>query len=235
MNHYHPYTIFPLGDSALIIDFGNEIDEAINKKVLQLFTQLRKTSVPYITDLIPGYSSLAVYYDVLAVHQKKEENRTAFETMAEMVEKLSQKDPELTQNHTRLVEVPVCYSKNFATDIEFISEQNKISVDEIIQLHSSKIYKVFMIGFLPGFAYMGKVDERISLPRKPIPKTVVAGSVGIAGVQTGIYPLESPGGWQIIGRTPLKLFDRDKEQPVLFEPGDEVKFYPITEDEFTNY
>ena len=108
--------------------------------------------------------------------------------------------------------------------------------DEIVRLHTERIYKVYMIGFLPGFAYMGEVDERIAMPRKQQPRTnVEAGSVGIAGIQTGIYPLTSPGGWQIIGKTPMKLFDKEKEDAVLLQPGDEINFYSITENEFANY
>jgi inhibitor of KinA len=235
MSPFHPYTVFPLGDAGLIIDFGNVIDEPTNKKVLHLFHVLKNSLHPYITDVVPAYSSLAVYYNAIAVCQKRSNNKTAFETMAELIENISEKNHELPQQQARLIEVPVCYASKFSTDIEYIAQQNKIDVDEIIHLHTSKTYRVYMIGFLPGFAYMGQVDERIVIPRKPEPQNVVAGTVGIAGVQTGIYPLDSPGGWQIIGRTPLKLFDKDKEQSVLFQPGDEIKFYSITEDEFANY
>jgi inhibitor of KinA len=235
MNPYHPYSIFPLGDMGLIIDFGNKIDEGINKKVLQLFHQLKKHSHSCIIDLVPAYSSLAVYYDVCAVYQKRKEDKTAFETMADLVEEWMNEEEQILPQQNRLIEVPVCYSEKFATDIQYISQQKDICVEEIVQLHASKTYRVYMIGFLPGFAYMGPVDDRIAIPRKPQPQNVAAGAVGIAGNQTGIYPLDSPGGWQIIGRTPMKLFNKNKNQPVAFEPGDEIKFYSITEDEFANY
>jgi len=234
MSLYHPYSVFPLGDAALIIDFGNRIDEDTNSKVLQLFHQLKNNLHPFITDLIPAYSSLTVGYDVCAVYQKKEQDKTAFETMADLVETLCATEPPIAQQ-TRLIEVPVCYAQQFASDIRYIAQQNNIAVEEIIHLHTAQTYKVFMIGFLPGFAYMGQVDERIAIPRKSQPTPVLPGAVGIAGRQTGIYPLASPSGWQIVGRTPLKLFDKDKEQPVLFQPGDEIKFYSITEDEFAHY
>ena len=233
MNLYHPYTIFPLGDSALIIDFGNTIDPTINTKVLQLFHQLQRVSVSYITDLVPAYSSLAIYYDILAMPYLKE--KTAFEMVAEIVERISSAKHDIIKIESRLMEVPVCYSKQFAPDIQYIAQQKKISVEEIIFLHTSKTYRVYMIGFLPGFSYMGEVDDKIAIPRKAQPQNVMPGAVGIAGTQTGIYPLESPGGWQIIGRTPLKLFEKNRPQPVLFDPGDTVKFFSITEDEFTNY
>ncbi|MGN6164603.1 MAG: 5-oxoprolinase subunit PxpB [Flavisolibacter sp.] len=234
MNPFHPYTVFPLGDAGLIIDFGNIIDEATNKKVLHLFHVLKNSSHPYITDVVPAYSSLAVYYNVIAVCQKKND-KTAFETMAELIEAIIEKNEEAPSQQIRLIEVPVCYAPKFSTDIQYIAQQKNISVDQIIAIHTSKTYRVYMIGFLPGFAYMGQVDERIVIPRKPEPQNVVAGTVGIAGVQTGIYPLDCPGGWQVIGRTPLQLFDKDREQPILFQPGDEIKFYSITEDEFAHY
>jgi inhibitor of KinA len=235
MNHYHPYSIFPLGDAALIIDFGNRIDEDINKKLLQLFHQLKNASHPCILGLIPAYSSLAVYYDVLFIHQKKEKDATAFETMADIIEEISGKEELNVDVENRLIEVPVCYAPDFAPDIDFLAQQKNCTVEDIVRLHTAKTYRVYMIGFLPGFAYMGQVDERIAVPRKPQPQNVVAGAVGIAGNQTGIYPLNSPGGWQIIGRTPMKLFNKNNEQPVAFEPGDAIKFYSITENEFANY
>jgi inhibitor of KinA len=235
MNPYHPYSLFPLGDTALLIDFGNFIDEAVNKKVLHLFHVLKHYSHPFITDLIPGYSSLTVCYNAFYVSQKKTAGATVFETMVETIEQLIKECPDLPPVKNHSIAVPVCYAGKFATDIAYIARENKIDPEEIIYLHSSKVYRVFMIGFLPGFCYMGQVDERISIPRKPKPEPVASGSVGIAGRQTGIYPLPSPGGWQIIGRSPVKAFDKDREQPVLFQSGDEVKFYSITEDEFTHY
>ncbi len=233
---FHPYTIFPLGDCALTIDFGNSIDENINKKVLQLFYQLQSGCIPHIIDLIPAYSSLTVYYDIVALYQKKEAEKTAFEIMAERIERLTAEETNDRSEPSRQIKIPVCYAEPFALDIQEIAQQKNRTVDEIIRLHTAKTYRIFMIGFLPGFAYMGTVDERIAVPRKEKPRSVVAaGSVGIAGQQTGIYPLHSPGGWQIIGRTPLPLFDKDKSQPVLLQPGDEVTFHSITEDEFTHY
>jgi inhibitor of KinA len=232
---FYPYSIFPLGDTALIIDFGNRIDKDINENVLRLFYQLKDGSHPFIIDLIPAYSSLAVYYDVGAVHQKKAEDQTAFEAMVEVVEKLWNHEQEVSLQPKRLIKIPVCYAAPFATDIQCIAEQKSMAVEEIIHLHTCRTYKVYMIGFLPGFSYMGEVDERIAVPRKPQPQNVQAGAVGIAGTQTGIYPLDSPGGWQIIGRTPLRLFDKEREQPVLLQPGDEIQFYSITENEFTRY
>ena len=233
MNPFQPYSIFPLGDSALTVDFGNIISEDINKKVLRLFHHLKSFADHSVIDIVPAYSSLTVYYDVTSFYHPQ---KTAFETMADILEKLFSKSTNVPlEEKTNYFEIPVCYSKKYALDINYFSEKNEISPEEIIRLHTSKTYKVYMLGFLPGFTYMGEVDHRIAIARKPVPIKLFAGAVGIAGKQTGIYPLESPGGWQIIGRTPIKVFKKEDKNPVLFQPGDEVKFYSITEDEFENY
>ena len=232
MNPYQPYSIFPLGDSALTIDFGNIIGEDINKKVHRLFHHLKTIDDSSIIDLVPAYSSLTVYYDVASFHHP---GQTAFESMADILEMLLSKTTYTSEEQSNYLEIPVCYSKKFALDIGYLAEQNQLSVEEIIEIHTSKTYRVYMLGFLPGFTYMGEVDHRIAIARKPAPVRLFAGAVGIAGMQTGIYPLESPGGWQIIGRTPLQIFRKYDTQPVLFQPGDEVKFYSISENEFENY
>jgi inhibitor of KinA len=233
MSTYHPYTIFPLGDSALTIDFGNLVDENINKKLITLFRQLRQHASPKILDIIPAYSSLTVYYDVAAAALP---GKSAFEVMAGMIEGMTATPHSSVEESSNLFEIPVCYAEKFAPDMAALAAQKGLSVREVIQIHTGRTYRVYMLGFLPGFAYMGTVDERISLPRKQDPRSkVLAGAVGIAGNQTGIYPLESPGGWQIIGRTPMQIFNRDKERPVLLQAGDSVNFYSITENEFENY
>lgn len=231
-----PYSIFPLGDSALIVDFGNVIDESINRRVLQLFQRLQSLSLPYVKDAVPAYASLTVHYDVAIVLQQHPKTETAFEAVSGAIRKILEDENEEAAAQNRTVRIPVCYAEKFAPDLNEIAAQKKLPANEIIRLHTSKSYRVYMIGFLPGFPYMGEVDERIATPRKQQPRqNVEAGSVGIAGRQTGIYPLRSPGGWQIIGRTPLALFNSKKEEPVLLRPGDEVQFYSITDDEFENY
>ena len=227
-----PYNIFPLGDAALIIDFGNVIDESINKLVHAVFHELLKDPIPGVIETVPAYCSLTIYYDVLFVRKKTGAKETAFEWIAEKVkEYLSRERIEVEENGA-LIRIPVCYENEYGPDLNFIAMQNKISVEEIIHLHISTTYRVYMLGFLPGFAYMGMVNEKIATPRKQFPAPVEAGSIGIAGRQTGIYPLNSPGGWQIIGRTPLQLFDKGKNDPTLFKTGDNVQFYSITKDEF---
>lgn len=232
MNPFQPYSVFPLGDSALTIDFGNLIQEDINRKILRLFHHLKAIGHPAITDLVPAYSSLTVYYDVAMLEGQAS---TSFEAMVDILGSLLLKTPAVQQLASQSFSIPVCYARRFAMDIDHISECTHLSAAEIIELHMSRSYRVYMLGFLPGFTYMGDVDDRISIARKPTPVRLFAGAVGIAGRQTGIYPMESPGGWQIIGRTPVRVFNKEERNPVLFQPGDEVSFYSISEDEFENY
>lgn len=231
-----PYTIFPLGDSALIIDFGNVIDAEINNYVLTLFEHFKREAITGVVDIVPTYSSLSFHYHVMTVRQSATNELTAFEIISKQIKSaLIQEVPQI-KRQKRKIKIPVCYSGAFAPDIELVAAEKNIAIEKIIQLHTERAYKVYMIGFLPGFPYMGEINEVITMPRKTQPSAnVPAGSVGIAGKQTGIYPLQSPGGWQIIGRTPLKIFDKQKTDPVLLQPGDEVQFYSITEDEFKNY
>jgi len=229
-----PYTICPLGDAALIIDFGNVIDEAINGKVLALAHEANKASIHGILDVVPSYSTLSIHYNTVAVI-KSNNGKSAYTTIKEKIESLLLPGNDLSIE-TRDIKIPVCYATKYGWDLDEIASQTKLAIEEVVEIHTAGKYKIYMIGFLPGFAYMGEVDERIAVPRKAEPRLKIeAGCVGIAGRQTGIYPLTSPGGWQIIGRTPLRLFDKDKPEPVLLKAGDIVEFYSISEDEFENY
>ncbi len=230
------YRIFPISDSALTIDFGNIINTTINQHILSLFRLLSKEPLPGMIEATPAYSSCTVYYDLFQLRKLVPANKTVQEWMAEqLVQKLNVPLQE-TNLSAGLIKIPVCYEKEFAPDIKEVTKGKNISPDEVIQIHISRTYYVYMIGFLPGFTYMGEVDEKIETPRKLHPRQKVeAGSVGIAGKQTGIYPLSSPGGWQIIGRTPLKMFDATKKEPTLLKAGDTVQFYPISKNEFENF
>ena len=230
-----PYRIFSLGDAAITIDFGNLIDKTINHEVISRFNQLREKPFLGIIDIVPAYSSLTIHYDIAKIRQLNPGNKTAFETVKQLLEeKMMQTVPERTFNK-RLIRIPVCYETEYAPDLQQFLSAKDMSKEELVALHTQKIYNVFMIGFLPGFAYMGEVDEKIAMPRKPQPNIVAAGSVGIAGKQTGIYPLISPGGWHIIGRTPLKLFDSKREEPILLRAEDSIQFYSISKIEYENY
>ena len=232
MSYDFTYRIFSLGDTAITIDFGNRIDETINEKVISLFHFLHKNPFPGMKEAVPAYSSLTVYFDVLFI-KKISSLTSASDFIKNKLEEVLVKHIVTDNTPSNLLEIPVCYDGD---DLEYVAQEKNITAEEVIQVHSSKTYRVFMIGFLPGFPYMGETDEKIEMPRKQQSRLKVsAGSVGIAGRQTGIYPFTSPGGWQIIGRTPLKLFDIAKENPALFRAGDKVKFYPISKDEFENY
>ena len=211
----------PLGDSALLISFGEVIDEEINEKIHSLARAIERANFEWLVEVVPAYSSLAVIYDP---------TMAGFEEVKLAVERLEISSERF---EGKLVEIPVVYGGKYGPDLEFVAQYNGLSVDDVIEIHSKQTYRVYFLGFLPGFAYLGGMDERIATPRLERPRLKVpAGSVGIAGKQTGIYPLESPGGWRLIGRTPLRLFNPEKEPPTLLKPGDRVKFVPIGEEEF---
>ena len=229
------YRIFPLGDAALTVEWGHCIDEEINKEVLARFAQLRSDPLPGMTEVSPAYNSLAIFYDVPAVKKLTPAGTSAFEWMQKQVEQFVRSAPAISTKNPRLIKVPICYDKQFAPDLAGLATKNKLTIEEVIEIHLSVTYRVYMLGFLPGFTYMGQTDERIAMDRKLQPTPVSAGSVGIAGRQTGIYPLASPGGWHVIGRTPLRLFDASREEPVLLQAGDNVQFFSIDRHEFENY
>ncbi|WP_297471286.1 5-oxoprolinase subunit PxpB [Thermococcus sp.] len=213
--------IKPLGDSALLISLGETIDEEINEKVHALTRTIEQANFEWLVEVVSAYSSLAVIYDPALVD---------FESVKRAIEGIEIASERF---EGKLVEVPVVYGGKYGPDLEFVAKYNGLSVDDVIEIHSRPVYRVYFLGFLPGFAYLGGMDERIATPRLEKPRLKVpAGSVGIAGKQTGIYPLESPGGWRLIGRTPLRLFNPAKDPPTLFRPGDRMKFVPIDESEF---
>jgi inhibitor of KinA len=228
-----PHHIYPVGDSAITIELEKIIDEDINRQILSLFNCLQQNNIFGVIDIIPAYSSITLVYDVASIKNKI--NSSAYHCMHQQIISVIN-DCDINQKQTsRLIEVPVCYDISLGIDLEEMSTQKNISIEEIIRIHTSKTYRVYMIGFLPGFAYMGKVDETIVTPRKQQPRTnIVAGSIGIAGEQTGIYPLNSPGGWNIIGQTPIKMFDAERETPIYLQAGDEVKFIAISLHEFND-
>ncbi len=231
-----PYTIFPLGDSAITVDFGNRICEENHVRVLNLYSHLREHGLPGMTEALPAYSSLTVFYQPLFFTRDIQSGRSAYERMKEGLEqkiRLTAEQPAPAPG--KLLEVPVCYDELYAMDMAAQSARLGLSPEEIIRIHLSGTYTVYMLGFMPGFSYMGEVDGKIAMPRKVSPVMVEPGSVGIAGTQTGIYPFHSPGGWNIIGRTPITLFNPEAAETVLFRIGDRVKFYRITQHEFENY
>jgi inhibitor of KinA len=186
-----------------------------------------------VKDIICGYSSVTLIYDPVLIKKKFGSAGTAFEAMRNKLILAWEATANWGENHqTELIRIPVCYDEEFGQDLEFVAKTKDLSVPEIIRIHHEKIYYIYLIGFLPGFSYMAEVEEKLIMPRKMNPVMVAPGSVGISGKQTGIYPLQCPGGWQILGRTPLKLFDQFLADPVKLRAGQQVQFYPISHDEF---
>jgi len=208
--------IAPLGDSSILVQFGDEIELAVNQRVHALSNLVEKMPIQGIVETVPAYATLLVQYDPFVI---------SFTQVRDFLrEKISQVEETAYRKH-RQVEVPVRYGGEYGIDLEAIARQLHLQVEDVIRIHTKKTYTVFMMGFMPGFPYMGKLDDALVMPRLEMPRTrVSAGTVAIAGSQTGIYPIASPGGWQLIGWTPLKLFDPHSKTPFLFSPGDEVKF-----------
>lgn len=219
------YAIFPLGDSAVTIDLGNCIDEEYNVRALAMHDWLQAHRFPGIRDIVMAYSSVSVFFDPVVVRASGVGDLLVRAWRETGVSGGGQAEG-------RSFRIPVCYEKEYAPDLEWVAGEKGLSAAEVIELHCAMVYRVYMVGFLPGFSYMGSVDQRLELPRKPLPVNVVAGGVGLTGRQTGIYPLNSPGGWQIIGRTPIKLFDAGMNPPVRLQSGDRVQFYPVSGVEF---
>lgn len=214
-------TIQPFGSNALLVNFEQKIDLQINQKVIELYRQIKKMDWEAITFLIPAYCSLTIGFD---------SNKIVFKELQDRITKLPQDINNTELEVRRKIKIPVCYSLRFGLDLAELEQTLALNVDEIIRIHSSTRYHVYMLGFLPGFPYMGSLSNKINTARKEKPRIQISrGSVGIAGAQTGIYPTNAPGGWQIIGKTPLNIFDASKNNPFLFQPGDEVLFESIDE------
>ena len=209
--------IVPLGDSSVLVQLGEEIDLTVNQRVHMLARLVETSSLPGVIETVPAYGTLLVQYDPLVLSFTQIKNI--------LREKISQVEGNASRK-PRQVEVPVRYGGEYGVDLESVARHLQMRAEEVIRIHTQRTYTVYMMGFTPGFPYMGKLDDALVMPRLETPRThVPAGTVAIAGLQTGIYPIASPGGWQLIGWTPLKLFDPTSETPFLFAPGDEVKFY----------
>lgn len=235
MQEDESYEIFPLGDQALTVCWGNRLSDAANREVGKGVARFSQAPFPGMRELVPAYTSLTIYYDPLYIRQHLAPAKTAYSYVCEQVKRILNQPVQITTASSRLIRIPVCYDPQLVPDQEHLLTYTGVRTEELIQWHTERTYRVYMMGFLPGFAYMGEVDERIRMPRKKQPVPAAAGSVGIAGIQTGIYPLASPGGWNIIGLTPVRLFDKNRKDPCLLSAGDSVQFFPIDKYEFAHY
>jgi inhibitor of KinA len=216
--------IAPAGDAALVLEFPPRIDPRINAHAIAIAETLQRRCGTAIRDAVVGFATLTVYFDPLAVDADWME--------AEMREAAGQID-DATDAAGATIEVPVCYGDEFGPDLDAVAAFGSCTPEEVVTIHASGTYRVYMVGFVPGFAYLASIDARIAIPRRSTPRTSVsAGSVGIAGAQTGIYPSVTPGGWNIVGRTPLKPYDPGRAKPFLFRAGDTVRFRQISRDEY---
>jgi inhibitor of KinA len=225
--------IFPIGDSAATIELGNCIEDDVNQKIVAMNEWLSINPFIGLKDIIIAYSSLSVLYDPCTVRKNYPKFTSAFACvhyyLGETFSNSANANPQVQRE---IVRMPVCYDEQFGYDLDFVSSEKKISKPDIVKLHCSKVYHVYMVGFLPGFAYMGKLSEELILSRKMRPEQVSAGSVGITGSQTAIYPMNCPGGWHIIGKTPIRLFDAIVDVPIRLTLGAQVEFFPISMEEF---
>jgi inhibitor of KinA len=227
MGLYSESRFLLMGDRGLLLEFGDEISAEVNEKVRRMALAIQAESIEGMIETVPTYRSLLVLYNPLILPVDELKKRLI--RLEEELKQTSFPDPKLTK-------IPVLYGGAYGPDLEGVARHLQISPEEVVRLHCSKPYFIYMIGFMPGFPYMGELPDTLITPRLKTPRlSVPAGSVAIAQKQTGIYPMESPGGWQIVGRTPIKLFDPEKDPPALLQMGDLVQFYPISEKEFKEW
>ena len=215
---------FPAGDHAMVVEFGSIIAENINQKVHALAGWIEEKQIEGVVELLPTFRSLMIYYDCHVV---------SFERLKRKVSEFDDTKVSAGAEKKKITKVPCCYGARFGSDLHDMEKILGIDKDEIIRIHSSVCYKIYMLGFLPGFVYLGGLDKRIEVPRLSSPRVKInPGSVGIGGNQTGVYPVASPGGWRLIGGTPLDFYDPDREKPILCNAGEYIRFVPIHIDEY---
>jgi inhibitor of KinA len=218
----------PLGDSGVLIRFGDRISDATYQRIVSISRYLADHPFTGMIEHVPAYTTIAVYYDpvVLAGNSRRE---PPYDRACQAISDLLGAVPEAPTGDTPLHEIPVCYGGELGPDLPRVAEHNRLTQEQVVEIHTTPIYRVYLIGFSPGFPYLGGMSDRLSTPRQATPRIAVpAGSVGIAGIQTGIYPIESPGGWQLIGRTPTLLFDPRRSPAALLSMGDRVRFRSVS-------
>lgn len=210
----------PAGDRSMVVEFGNVIDSGINDRVHALAGRMTKEKIAGVMELLPTFRSLMVYYDPLQI---------SYEELQGKIKSLGVEGDAAVQRKKTILKIPCCYGARFGQDLADMEKYTGLDRDEIIAIHSSVDYKIYMMGFLPGFVYLGGLDSRIEMPRLQTPRVKIQpGAVGIGGNQTGVYPLASPGGWRLMGGTPVDFYDPDREEPILCKAGEYIRFIPIT-------
>ena len=218
------FRIVPVGDAALTVEFEERIDPLVNRRAIALADAVRRASIAGIRDIVPTYRSVTVFFDPL---------RTDRRALMQELERDAAAPPGPVGEAREPLRIPICYGGEFGPDLGDVAAFGRVGEGEVVRRHTARSYRVFMLGFVPGFAYMGLVDEQIAAPRRATPRVrVPRGSVGIAGLQTGIYPAETPGGWQLIGRAPVRPYDPTRAEPFLMKSGDTVPFFAIDRAEF---
>ena len=232
--------VIPLGDSALLIrleeDFADSSDQSLGN-VLDALARLQTARIPGVIDLAPAYATVAVFFDPVRVVAAGAPTTGVIDWLTTKIQAALRKDTKRKRKKTepRVVEIPVCYDDEFSPDLGDVAQRAKISVQEVMKIHAAPDYRVACVGFTPGFGFLSGLDPKIATPRRATPrKEVPVGSVAIGGTQTGVYPIRSPGGWNIIGRTPFRMFDVKRDPPALLCAGDRVRFRNITREEFEN-
>lgn len=226
---------YPLGDAALVIEFGTTIDEATHRLVCDALRAFEATPLPGVVEVVPAYTTLTLFYDLPQVVAAGAPIEDILGWLGERTQTLlaTARKRARETNEPRLVRIPVCYGGEHGPDLPHVAQHTGLSPDEVIRCHTDPVYRVYSMGFAPGFPYLGGLSPRLAAPRRATPRPrVTPGSVGIAGTQTGVYPLPTPGGWQLIGRTPLRLFRPEQDPPVLLRPGDRVRFVAVDTGEF---
>lgn len=229
------FELFPLGEKAIVIEFGQAIKPDIHRKVKLLADYLEQNPLRGIIEHVATYTSVTLFYEPMEIRSLNKES-SPYQYLAAEISRIYNQLEQSASEKPRIVEIPVCYGGEFGPDLNSVAQYHHLAEEEVINIHSQGNYLVYMVGFAPGFPYLGGLPERIATPRRSSPRLAIpTGSVGIAGQQTGVYPITTPGGWQLIGRTPLRLFQPEQECPSLLKAGDVIKFYPISKEEYDAY